>query len=190
MRKIYLDTIRTLAAAIDAKDPYTKGHSERVAKISVILAQELNLSNRDIENIEYVALLHDIGKIGIEDRILSKEEKLTTQEYKKIQEHPVVGAKIIEPIDFLKNAYISIYHHHERYNGNGYPDGLKEKNIPIYARIIGVADAYDAMSSDRPYRKKFSKEKILKEFTDQSGKQFDPQIVNALMLILKKEREE
>jgi putative nucleotidyltransferase with HDIG domain len=190
MRKIYLDTIRTLAAAIDAKDPYTKGHSDRVAKISVILAQELNLSNRDIENIEYVALLHDIGKIGIEDRILSKEEKLTTQEYKKIQEHPVVGAKIIEPIDFIKNAYISIYHHHERYNGNGYPDGLKEKNIPIYARIIGVADAYDAMSSDRPYRKKFSKEKILKEFTDQSGKQFDPQIVNALMLILKKEREE
>lgn len=190
MRKMYLETIRTLAAAIDAKDPYTKGHSERVAQTSVALARELNLPERDIENIEYVALLHDIGKIGIDDRILGKSSKLSNEEFKKIKEHPIVGAKIIESIDFLKNSYIAIYHHHERYNGDGYPDGLKAKDIPIYARIIAVADAYDAMGSDRPYRKKFSKEKILKEFTEQSGKQFDPQIVNALMLILKREREE
>ena len=190
MRKIYLDTIRTLAAAIDAKDPYTKGHSERVAKIAVVLATELNLSDRDIENIEYAALLHDIGKIGIDDRILGKSSKLSNEEFKKIKEHPIVGAKIIEPVDFLKNSYKTIYHHHEKYNGGGYPDGLKEKDIPLCARIIGVADAYDAMGSDRPYRKKLSKEKILKEFTEQSGKQFDPQIVNALMLILKREREE
>ena len=190
MRKIYLDTIRTLAAAIDAKDPYTKGHSERVAKIAVVLATELNLSDRDIENIEYAALLHDIGKIGIDDRILGKSSKLSNEEFKKIKEHPIVGAKIIEPVDFLKNSYKTIYHHHEKYNGSGYPDGLKEKDIPLCARIIAVADAYDAMGSDRPYRKKLSKEKILKEFTEQSGKQFDPQIVNALMLILKREREE
>jgi putative nucleotidyltransferase with HDIG domain len=190
MRKIYLDTIRTLAAAIDAKDPYTKGHSERVAKIAVVLATELNLSDRDIENIEYAALLHDIGKIGIDDRILGKSSKLSNEEFKKIKEHPIVGAKIIEPVDFLKNSYKTIYHHHEKYNGGGYPDGLKEKDIPLCARIIGVADAYDAMGSDRPYRRKLSKEKILKEFTEQSGKQFDPQIVNALMLILKREREE
>jgi putative nucleotidyltransferase with HDIG domain len=190
MRKVYLDTIRALAAAIDAKDPYTKGHSERVAQLSVALAQDLHLSDRDIENIEYTALLHDIGKIGIDDRILGKNGSLTSEEYKKIKEHTIMGAKIIEPVDFLKNSYQAIYHHHERYNGNGYPDGLKSENIPILARIIAVADAYDAMGSDRPYRKKFSKEKILKELTDQSGKQFDPQIVNALMLILKKEREE
>ena len=190
MRKVYLDTIRALAAAIDAKDPYTKGHSERVAQLSVALAQDLHLSGRDIENIEYTALLHDIGKIGIDDGILGKNGSLTSEEYKKIKEHTIMGAKIIEPVDFLKNSYQAIYHHHERYNGNGYPDGLKSENIPILARIIAVADAYDAMGSDRPYRKKLSKEKILKEFTEQSGKQFDPQIVNALMLILKREREE
>jgi putative nucleotidyltransferase with HDIG domain len=190
MRKMYLETIRALAAAIDAKDPYTKGHSERVAKIAVVLATELNLSDRDIENIEYTALLHDIGKIGIDDSILGKSSKLSNEEFKKIKEHPIVGAKIIEPVDFLKNSYKTIYHHHEKYNGGGYPDGLKEKDIPLCARIIAVADAYDAMGSDRPYRKKLSKEKILKEFTEQSGKQFDPQIVNALMLILKREREE
>jgi len=189
MRKVYLDTIRALAAAIDAKDPYTKGHSERVAKIAVVLATELDLSDRDIENIEYTALLHDIGKIGIDDRILSKSSELSNEEFKKIKEHPIIGANIIEPVDFLKNSYEAIYHHHERYNGGGYPDGLKAKDIPLCARIIGVADAYDAMGSDRPYRKKLSKEKILKEFTEQSGKQFDPQIVNALMLILKRERE-
>jgi len=189
MRKMYLETIRALAAAIDAKDPYTKGHSERVAETSVALAQELNLSGRDIENIEYTALLHDIGKIGIADSILGKKDSLTSQEFDKIKEHTIMGANIIEPIDFLKNSYWAIYHHHERYNGGGYPDGLKAKDIPLCARIIGVADAYDAMGSDRPYRKKLSKEKILKEFTEQSGKQFDPQIVNALMLILKRERE-
>lgn len=190
MRKIYLETIRALAAAIDAKDPYTKGHSERVAQIALLLAAELNLSDRDIENIEYTALLHDIGKIGIDDSILGKSSTLSNEEFKKIKEHPIVGAKIIEPVDFLKNSYETIYHHHEKYNGGGYPDGLKEKDIPLCARIIAVADAYDAMGSDRPYRKKLSKEKILKEFNEQSGKQFDPQIVNALMLILKREREE
>ena len=190
MRKMYLETIRALAAAIDAKDPYTKGHSERVAQLSVALAQDLHLSDRDIENIEYTALLHDIGKIGIDDRILGKSSKLSNEEFKKIKEHPIVGANIIEPVDFLKNSYEAIYHHHERYNGGGYPDGLKAKDIPLCARIIAVADAYDAMGSDRPYRKKLSKEKILKEFTEQSGKQFDPQIVNALMSILKREREE
>jgi len=190
MRKMYLETIRALAAAIDAKDPYTKGHSERVAEMSVALAQELNLSDREIENIEYTALLHDIGKIGIDDRILGKKGSLTNEEFDKIKEHPIVGAKIIEPIDFLKNSYWAIYHHHERYNGDGYPDGIKSENIPILARIIAVADAYDAMGSDRPYRKKLNKDKILKELKDQSGKQFDPEVVKALNSVLDREREE
>ena len=190
MRKMYLETIRALAAAIDAKDPYTKGHSERVAKIAVVLATELNLPDRDIEDIEYTALLHDIGKIGIDDMILGKSSKLSNEEFKKIKEHPIVGAKIIEPIDFLKNSYWAIYHHHEKYNGKGYPDGIKSEDIPILARIIAVADAYDAMGSDRPYRKKLNKDKILKELNDQSGKQFDPEVVKALFLILDREREE
>lgn len=190
MRKVYLDTIRALAAAIDAKDPYTKGHSERVAETSVALAQELNLSDKDIENIEYTALLHDIGKIGIADNILGKKSSLTDKEFDKIKEHTVMGAKIIEPVDFLKDSYEAIYHHHEKYNGAGYPDGLKEKDIPLSARIIAVADAYDAMGSDRPYRKKLSKDKILNELKDQSGKQFDPEIVKALISVLDREREE
>ena len=190
MRKVYLDTIRALAAAIDAKDPYTKGHSERVAKTSVALAKELNLSDKEIENIEYTALLHDIGKIGIKDKILSKKSSLTDKEFDKIKEHTVMGAKIIEPVDFLKNSYKAIYHHHERYNGKGYPDGIKSEDIPILARIIAVADAYDAMGSDRPYRKKLNKDKILNELKDQAGKQFDPEIVKALISILDREREE
>lgn len=189
MRKMYLDTIRALAAAIDAKDPYTKGHSERVAEISVALAQELNLSDRDIENIEYTALLHDIGKIGIADSILGKTSGLTDEEFDKIKEHTIMGAKIIEPVDFLKNSYEAIYHHHEKYNGQGYPDGLKNESIPILARIIAAADAFDAMSSDRPYRKKLNKDKILKELKDQSGKQFDPEIVKALISILNRGKE-
>jgi len=189
MRKVYLDTIRALAAAIDAKDPYTKGHSERVAETSVALAQELNLPGQEIENIEYTALLHDIGKIGIADNILGKNSSLTDKEFDKIKEHTVMGAKIIEPVDFLKNSYEAIYHHHEKYNGAGYPDGLKEKDIPLSARIIAVADAYDAMGSDRPYRKKLSKDKILNELKDQSGKQFDPEIVKALLSVLDRERE-
>jgi len=190
MRKMYLDTIRALAAAIDAKDPYTKGHSERVAEVSVALAQELNLSDRDIENIEYTALLHDIGKIGIADSILGKSSGLTDEEFDKIKEHTIMGAKIIEPVDFLKNSCKAIYHHHEKFDGKGYPDGIKSEDIPILARIIAAADAYDAMGSDRPYRKKLSKEKILKELEDQSGKQFDPQIVKALISIINREREE
>ena len=190
MRKMYLETIRALAAAIDAKDPYTKGHSERVTQTSVALARELNLSEREIENIEYAALLHDIGKIGIADNILGKNSSLTDEEFDKIKEHTIMGAKIIEPIDSLKNSYEAIYHHHERYDGKGYPDGIKEKDIPLSARIIAVADAYDAMGSDRPYRKKLSKDKIMKELTEQSGKQFDPEVVKALISVLDREREE
>ena len=189
MRKVYLDTIRALAAAIDAKDPYTKGHSERVAEMSLALAQELNLSDRDIENIEYTALLHDIGKIGIADNILGKNSSLTNKEFDKIKEHTVMGAKIIEPVDFLKNSYKAIYHHHEKYNGKGYPDGLKSEDIPLSARIIAVADAYDAMGSDRPYRKKLSHNKILRELKEQSKKQFDPEVVKALISVLDRERE-
>jgi len=190
MRKVYLDTIRALAAAIDAKDPYTKGHSERVAQTAVALAQELNLSDRDIENIEYTALLHDIGKIGIADNILGKNSSLTNKEFDKIKEHTAMGAKIIEPVDFLKNSSKAIYHHHERYNGEGYPDGLKGKDIPIFSRIIAVADAYDAMNSDRPYRKKLNRDKILRELQDQSGKQFDPEVVKAFISIFNKEIKE
>jgi len=190
MRKMYLETIRALATAIDAKDPYTKGHSERVAKMAIALARELNLPEREIDDLEYAALLHDIGKIGVDERILGKDDGLTEEEFKKIKEHTIVGAKIIEPVEFLKKSYKAIYHHHERFNGNGYPNGIKGEDIPLFSRIIAVADAYDAMGSVRPYRKKLSKDKIMKELKDQTGKQFDPKIVKALISILERERKE
>ncbi len=190
MRKMYLETIRALAAAIDAKDPYTKGHSERVTQTSIALARELNLPEREIDNLEYAALLHDIGKIGIDERILGKNDGLTSEEFKRIKEHTIMGAKIVKPVDFLKDSYKAIYHHHERYDGDGYPDGLKGEDIPISARIIAVADAYDAMGSDRPYRKKLKQDKIMKELTEQFGKQFDPEVVKALISIISREREE
>jgi len=189
MRKVYLDTIRALAAAIDAKDPYTKGHSERVSKNAVALAQEMNLPDREIECIEYSALLHDVGKIGIEDKILRKEDKLTNTEFRKIKEHTIMGANIIEPVDFLKKSYKAVYHHHEKFNGKGYPDGIKEDEIPLSARIIAVADAYDAMGSDRPYRKKLNPEHIITELKEQSGKQFDPEVVKAFISILERKKE-
>jgi len=189
MRKMYLEIIRALAAAIDTKDPYTKGHSERVTQTSVDLARELSLPEREIDNIEYAALLHDIGKIGIDERILGKNDGLTSEEFKRIEEHTIMGAKIIKPVEFLKDSYKAIYHHHERYDGDGYPDGLKGEDIPISARIIAVADAYDAMGSDRPYRKKLKQDKIMKELTEQSGKQFDPEVVRALISVLDRERE-
>jgi len=190
MQKVYLDTIRALAAAIDAKDPYTKGHSERVSKNAVALAQQMKLPDREIENIEYSALLHDIGKIGIEDTILRKDDKLTFDEYMKIKQHTIMGANIIEPVDFLKHSYRAIYHHHERFNGNGYPDGIKDEEIPLPARIIAVADAFDAMGSDRPYRKRLSQEEIIAELKKESGKQFDPEVVKAFLSILERKKED
>jgi len=190
MRKMYLETIRALAAAIDAKDPYTKGHSERVAQMAVALARELDLPEREVDDLEYAALLHDIGKIGVDESILGKDDGLTDEEFEKIKTHTAVGAKIIKPVEFLKKTYKAVYHHHERFNGNGYPDGIKGEDIPLFARIIAVADAYDAMGSDRPYRKKLSKDKIMKELKDQSGKQFDPEVVKALISILERERKE
>jgi len=189
MRQMYLDTIRALAAAIDAKDPYTKGHSERVSRVSVTLGQLMNLSAEELEKLEYSALLHDIGKIGIDEAILRKSVGLTEEEYSKIKNHSALGAKIIEPVDFLKKSYEAIYHHHERFNGGGYPDKIKGEEIPLAARIIAVADAYDAMSSDRPYRGKLSKEQILKELKEQTGKQFDPEVVKILITLLEKGEE-
>ena len=190
MRKIYLETMRALAAAIDAKDPYTKGHSERVTEMAIALAQELNLPEQQIEDLEYAALLHDIGKIGIDERILGKNGGLTSEEWEKIREHTLIGAKIIEPVKFLKNSYQAIYYHHERYDGSGYPAGKKGEEIPLFARIIAVADAYDAMKSDRPYRKKLSKDEIIQELREQAGGQFDPEVAQALISILKKGRKE
>ncbi len=188
MRKMYLDTIRTLAATIDAKDPYTHGHSERVSHLAVQLAKELDFADTEIEYLEYAAILHDIGKIGIEDRILGKKDRLTEQEYEKIKEHPVIGASIIESIEFLKKCSKIVLHHHERYDGKGYPHGLKGEEIPRASRLLAVVDSYDAMNSDRPYRKKLSKDDILEELEREAGKQFDPGMVKIFISLLLNEK--
>ena len=186
MQKMYLDTIKTLAAAIDAKDPYTHGHSERVSMMAVKLAKRLGYLEPEIEFIEYSAILHDIGKIGIEDSILGKKAGLTEQEYEKVKQHPIIGARIIESIEFLKKCSTTVLHHHERYDGKGYPDGLKGEEIPKYARLLAVVDSYDAMNSDRPYRKKLSDREILNELETQAGKQFDPDMVKEFISLIKK----
>ena len=188
MRKIYLDTIRTLAATIDAKDPYTHGHSERVSQLAVQLAKKLEFAETELEYLEYAAILHDIGKIGIEDRILGKKDRLTDEEYDKIKEHPVIGANIISSIRFLQKCSQTVLHHHERYDGGGYPHGLKGEEIPRTARLLAVVDAYDAMNSDRPYRKKLSEDDILEELERESGKQFDPAMARIFISLIKEKK--
>ena len=188
MRKIYLDTIRTLAATIDAKDPYTHGHSERVSRLAVQLAKKLEFAETELEYLEYAAILHDIGKIGIEDRILGKKDRLTDEEYDKIKEHPVIGANIISSIQFLQKCSKTVLHHHERYDGRGYPHGLKGEEIPRTARLLAVVDAYDAMNSNRPYRKKLSEDDILEELERESGKQFDPAMARIFISLIKEKK--
>ncbi|MFC1645956.1 HD domain-containing phosphohydrolase [Candidatus Omnitrophota bacterium] len=182
----YVNIIITLAKTLDARDHYTKKHSENVEKISVLIAKEMGLSHSDIEYIHKAALLHDIGKIGISDSILKKASSLTQGEYRIIKEHPIRSEEIISSISFLKYSTKIIRHHHERYDGKGYPDGLKGKNIELGARIINVADSYDAMISDRTYKKAFSQEKVAKEFTKCKGAQFDPEVVEAFLRIIER----
>ena len=189
MRKMYLDTIKTLAATIDAKDPYTHGHSDRVSKMAVQLARKLGYMDSEVEYLEYAAIFHDIGKIGIEDRILGKKDKLNDEEYEKIKQHPIIGAGIIESIEFLKKCSKTVLYHHERYDGKGYPEGLKGEEIPRLSRVLAIVDSYDAMNSDRPYRKKLKRSEILIELKKGSGTQFDPKIVPEFILLMEKNEE-
>jgi len=187
MRKTYLETIQALANALEAKDPYTRGHSERVAEFAVAIAEELNLNQDLIQNLNYAALLHDIGKIGIPEIILNKPGKLSDEEFAKIKEHPVKGASITNNVDFLAQASLFIMHHHERLNGSGYPSGLKGAEIPLGAAIIAVADVYDALTTDRPYRSALSPEDAFKEIEANKGILFKEEVVNALKRVLEKQ---
>jgi putative nucleotidyltransferase with HDIG domain len=187
MRQVNLETVQALAAAIEAKDPYTKGHSERVAQYAVAIAREMGLPEDEIEIIQYAALLHDIGKIGISEQILNKPAKLSEEEFERIKTHPVIGSLIVERIKFLSKASDLIKYHHERLEGTGYPSGLKSGEIPRGAKILSVADVFDALTSDRPYRKAWSIDSTVKKMIDDTGKEFDPEIVNALIRVLKRE---
>lgn len=181
IQKIYLSTIEVLATAIDAKDPYTQGHSRRVTQYSVAIAEQMGLSVAEIENIRYAGLLHDVGKIGIKDSIIRKPGRLTDEEYGIIKMHPSIGARILRPVDFLADKIPGVLYHHEYYDGRGYPEGLGGEDIPLAGRIICVADAFDAMTTNRPYRKGLSVNTVIAELKKFSGKQFDPVCVEAFL---------
>ncbi|MCX8093264.1 MAG: GAF domain-containing protein [Candidatus Goldbacteria bacterium] len=186
LNNMFLNTVKSLAAAIETKDIYTRGHSERVTKYSELIAKELKLPDEDIHELRLAGLLHDIGKIGIDESILRKPSKLTDTEFKEIKKHPVYAANILEAIPQMKEIIPAIKHHHERYDGEGYPDGLKNDDIPYFARILSIADTFDAMSSNRPYRDALPLEICLQEIKACSGTQFDPEISNAAIKALKK----
>jgi HD-GYP domain-containing protein (c-di-GMP phosphodiesterase class II) len=180
----YLDTVAALAAAVDAKDAYTRGHSERVMRNAVHVARAMGLPRAEVEMIRYSALLHDVGKIGLPTHILSTKEKLSVEEFNLVKQHPVIGYEIVKPITFLKRALAGIRHHHERWDGRGYPDGLAGEGIPFMARLLTLADTWDAMAHDRFYRRARSPEQIVQEFWDCSGSQFDPELVPIAVEVL------
>jgi hypothetical protein len=186
MRQEHLDTVRALTSAIDASDPFTKGHSERVTSYSMAIARELGLSERRIEAIEYAGFLHDMGKVGLQHDILLKPDKLTEEEWKVMRTHPTIGAKIVSDLHFLKNARAVVLHHHERYDGKGYPTGIAGTDIPLEARIVKVADAFDAMMSDRPYRSSLGREKATEELRAGKGTEFDPDVVDVFLRLLER----
>lgn len=189
MKKAYVNTVKALSLAIEAKDKYTEGHSERVVEYAEKIARKLKFSESHVESLKISSLLHDIGKIGIRESILNKPGKLTDDEYSKIKEHPIIGANIIKGIDALRNSIDVVKYHHERYDGSGYPEGLKGESVPIDAYIIAIADAYDAMCSDRPYRKAMTKEEAMEIIRQERGKQFHPAVVDAFFDILNSEGE-
>lgn len=173
----YTETIRSFVAAIEAKDPYTRGHSERVAQYSRNIAQGVGMRGHDLERVEFAALLHDVGKIGVSRSLLMKPGQLTAEEFAEIRLHPQTGCVLVESVEFLADIVPMVRFHHERLDGTGYPDGIQGSQIPFEARILGVADAYDAMTSDRPYRRALSHEEAVEEMLRVAGAQLDPQLV-------------
>jgi putative nucleotidyltransferase with HDIG domain len=180
-QELFLETIRTLAAAIDAKDPYTRGHSERVSSYSMAIARHLGLTQEEVFRVRIASILHDVGKLGIRDGILNKPGGLTEDEFDIMRQHTAIGAQIMEPIRMLKDIIPGIRNHHETWDGTGYPDKLKGEEIPLVARIIGAADTFDAMTTNRPYQEARELEFVLEKLRAMSGSRFDPKVVDALL---------
>lgn len=187
--RITMQSMYTLAKTIDAKDKYTNGHSMRVAKYSRMIAERLDFSEEDLENIYHMAMLHDIGKIGVPDAIINKPSELTDEEYYVIKTHPSMGSDILSEMPEFEDIGIGARWHHERYDGSGYPDGLKGEDIPLNARIISVADAYDAMTSNRSYRTYMPQETVREELIHGKGKQFDPGITDIMLEIMTEDKD-
>ena len=185
LENFYLEMVQTLARVIDAKDSYTGDHAGRARQKARRLAKELRMPEQMLRYVEYAALLHDIGKIGIDGAILSKPGKLTTEEYEEIKKHPAIGYQILSPIHFLGPVAQMVLYHQEWFNGMGYPEGLKGEEIPLGARIVATIDAWDAMRSDRPYRKALAVEIAEDQLVKGAGRQFDPQVVQAFLKLEK-----
>jgi len=185
IRASFLSAITALAYALEAKDIYTSGHSQRVVEISVAIAEELGMPQDSIDKIRLAGLLHDIGKIGVKESVLNKLGKLTDEEYQHIKSHCDVGERILTPVVEDEEILKVVRHHHERYDGRGYPDGLSGEQIPLGARILAVADTYDALTSERPYREAMSAETAFAEIERGRGAQFDPEVTNAFLRIRK-----
>lgn len=181
LQELFLSSIRALTAALDARDQYTHGHSERVTRFALAIAEELGMDEASRKRLELSALLHDIGKLGIEDTILKKRDKLTKEEYEQIKAHPEKGYYILKLIRQLEPYLPGVRHHHEHFDGSGYPDGLKGEEIPLDARIIAVADVFDALTSNRPYRSAYKSEEAVEIMRSEVGKYFDPTIFEAFM---------
>ncbi|MBI4826618.1 MAG: HD-GYP domain-containing protein [Nitrospirae bacterium] len=181
---LFTGLVKAMVNALDAKSPWTKGHSQRVAEYAKLMARNMNFNEDDLKDIWLAGILHDIGKIGTYDALLDKPGKLTGEEYEIIKRHPAQGAAIIEGIKQLRDIVPVIRHHHESFDGTGYPDGLKANEIPLQSRIIHVADSFDSMTSDRPYRVSPGKDYAIAEFRKFSGKQFDPYAVEIFLDVI------
>ena len=188
LQHFYLEMVQTLARAIDAKDSYTHEHADRVRRYARLIGKKLGLPEVMIRHIEYAALMHDIGKIGIDENILHKPGKLTPEEREIIKRHPAIGNRIIAPVAFLSPVAPMVLYHQEWFNGQGYPEGLAGEEIPLGARIVAAIDAYDAMTTDRPYRKALPKEVAVAELRKGAGSQFDPKVVEAFFEILAEDK--
>jgi putative nucleotidyltransferase with HDIG domain len=174
-------TLTSLVQTVEAKDPYTSNHSCNVSKLGALLARAIGLPDLDVEEVACGGLLHDVGKIGIPDEIINKPGKLTDAEFKVIQEHPVIGHRIVRPLDGAEVLLPAVRHHHEHWNGGGYPDGLAGEDIPLAARIIGVADVFEALTSERSYRPRMSLEKAVEILESEAGKKLDPRLVETFI---------
>ena len=184
LEKAYLETIQTLRFSVEAKDTYTRGHSDRVSEYSVLIGKKLNLSEDELKTLQIGGLFHDIGKIGIPDSILLKDSKLTDEEYSEIKNHPSIGAHILSSASIFQNMVPIVKHHHERYDGNGYPSRLSGDSIPYLARITAIADSFDAMTSKRTYRNSLPIDIVTAEIIKNRGTQFDPKIADVFLDIL------
>jgi len=189
IRKSFLNSITSLVFALEARDRYTSGHSKRVSKMALLISQSLGMAQVQTEKIKLAGLLHDVGKIGIKESVLLKQGRLTDEEYSHIAAHSVIGERILRPVIDDEEILRIIRHHHERYDGKGYPDGLAGQQIPRGARILSVADTYDAMTSDRPYRKALSSRTALDELERQINSQFDPAVVEAFFTAIRDAKE-